>query len=445
MGKTGLIGLGLVCSLGVGLLVACGGDSSAGGFPGTGGAGTGGSGGAGGGSGGSAGSGTGGATTGGAAGASGGGGSGAVGGGGSGGAGGTGPACTSKPTDDQDKDGFTGAEGDCNDCDPLVNPGAIESAATPKDDDCSGKTDDAPAPCDDLVLLDEADPVTVAKSIELCKKATGAKDWGVVSAKWVMQDGQPIPAGKEANYHLGHGALSAFGKNGKVQAGKRMLGLSSGTARQPTDLGYQDVSGFDKGYDSGSPPGFPKESPACPNVTTGAPHDGVALEVEVRAPTNAVAYSFDSSFYTYEWPGYVCSQFNDFFLALMAPMPTGLTDANVVYDAQNNLISVNSALLDVCGCASGPPCTAGTKTYTCAQGASLLEGTGFGKDSPSATDHGGTGWLVTTVPVEGGKTFTLRFTVYDSADGVLDSTAIIDNVTWLFSDAPAKPTTKAKP
>ena len=46
-----------------------------------------------------------------------------------------------------------------------------------------------------------------------------------------------------------------------VQAGKKMLALSSGTARQPTDPGYQDVSGFDKGYTSASPQGFPKESP----------------------------------------------------------------------------------------------------------------------------------------------------------------------------------------
>ena len=452
MGMKGLLGVGAVCSLSVGLLFACGGDGNAG-LPGSGGvAGSGGanSGGAGGtssggtSSGGSAGSG---GNFGGAAGAGGAsGGTGAVDGGG---AGGTGPTCNSKPTDDQDKDGFTGAEGDCDDCDPKVNPGAIEAptktGATPKDDDCNGKVDDLPAACDDAVALDEPDPAIAAKSIELCKKPANDKDWGLVSAKWTLPDGVGIPTGSEANYHLGHGALSAFGTNGKVQAGKRMLGLSSGTARQPADPGYQDVSGFDKGFKSASPPGYPKESPACPNVTTGEPHDGVALEVMVRAPTNAVAFSFDSNFYTFEWPSYVCSEYNDFFLALMAPTPAGLADPNVLYDAQANLISVNSALLDVCGCASGPPCTAGTKSYSCAQGPTLLAGTGFGKDSSGGVDHGATGWLVTTVPVEGGKTFSMRFTVHDSSDGILDSTALVDNFTWLFSDAPSKPTTIAKP
>lgn len=447
-------GMTLLAALGVGLiyvealtsLAACSGDSGGGdstpvdagvgfgGSSGSGGSGTGGAAGSGGaGTGGSAGS-----TTGGAAG---------TGGGGAAGSGGdSGTACTSGPNDDKDQDGFTGAAGDCNDCDAKVSPGAIELAGNTKDDDCNGQVDDAPAPCDDTVAIDEKDPVTVAKSIELCKKATGAKDWGLVSAKWVLPDGTAFATADEANYHLGHGALSAFGTNGKVQAGKRVLALSSGTARQPTDPGYQDVSGFNKNITSGSPTGFPKESPACPNVTTGTPHDGVALEVEVRVPTNAVGFSFDSGFYTFEWPGYVCSQYNDFFLALLSPVLSGQQDANVLYDAQGNLMSVNSALLDVCACASGPPCTAGGKSYSCAQGASLLVATGFGKDSAGGTDHGATGWLVTTVPATGGTTVTMRFTVYDSGDGVLDSTALVDNWTWITSGtAPTAPSTKAKP
>jgi hypothetical protein len=441
----GLAKLGVVGCLGLGLLAACGssggeGPPSFGGAAGagTGGTTTGGSGGTGTGGTATGGTSTGGTGTGGATG-------GAAGAGGA--AGGTG--CNSGPTEDKDGDGYTVADGDCNDCDAAVNPGAIEVATPtggkPVDEDCSGTADDLPAPCDDSVALDEKDPVAVAKAIELCKTPTGTKDWGLVSAKWVLPDGTAVPSANETNYHLGHGALSAFGTNGKVQAGKRMLGLSSGTARQPSDPGYQDVAGFDKGYTSASPTGFPKESPACTGVTTGQPHDGAALEVVVRAPTNAVAFSFDSAFYTYEWPNYVCSQFNDFFLALMTPIPSPLTDANVVFDAQGNLISVNSALLDVCGCTSGPPCTAGGKSYTCAQGPTLLAATGFGADTSSGQDHGGTGWLVTTVPVQGGSELTMRFTVYDSGDGVLDSTALVDNWTWLTSGAPSQPTTQAKP
>src|SRR5262249_33082844 len=153
------------------------------------------------------------------------------------------------------------AEGDCNDCDPNVNPGAVEVIATmpqgdggippPVDEDCDGKVDNVPQPCDSNLAIDDMDPFNAAAAAELCKKATGPKDWGVITATWVMVDGSP--AINNPNFHLGHGNLSTFGPNVNVQAGLRMLALSSGTARRPTDPGYQDVSGFDKGYTSGSP------------------------------------------------------------------------------------------------------------------------------------------------------------------------------------------------
>ena len=156
-----------------------------------------------------------------------------------------------------------------------------------------------------------------------------------------------------------------------------MLVLSDRTARQPTDPGYQAVDGFDKGYTSGSPAGFPMESPACPGVTTGQPHDGIALELTLTVPPFAVGYSFVSNFYTFEWPAYVCSQFNDFFLALQSPAPVGSVSGNVVFDPQGNPVSVNNAFLSVCGCES-PPCQAGGKVYPCELGPSMLQGTGLG-------------------------------------------------------------------
>ena len=36
------------------------------------------------------------------------------------------PGCDAQPTEDKDADGFTITDGDCNDCDANVNPGAIE-------------------------------------------------------------------------------------------------------------------------------------------------------------------------------------------------------------------------------------------------------------------------------------------------------------------------------
>jgi hypothetical protein len=284
------------------------------------------------------------------------------------------------------------------------------------------------------LAIDSMDPLDAAKAVELCQAASQNpaskkdKKWGVTHASWVLPDGSPAPG--NANFHLGHGMLSGFGPNVHVQAGSRMLGLSSGTARQPTDPGYQDVGGYDKQYTSGSPAGFPKESPACPGSITGTPHDGTAVELQIRTPTNATGFTFDFNFFTYEWPGFVCSTYNDFFVALLTPIPMGQVDGNISFDQQGNPVSVNNAFVEVCGCFNGPPCTAGGKTFTCSLGTSGLQGTGFGTDT-AGSDHASTSWLVTKAPVKGGETITIRWMVYDSGDGVLDTTTLIDNWQWI--------------
>ncbi len=43
---------------------------------------------------------------------------------------------------DADGDGYSGSQGDCDDADPSVNPGATEDCSTPADDNCDGSTDD---------------------------------------------------------------------------------------------------------------------------------------------------------------------------------------------------------------------------------------------------------------------------------------------------------------
>ena len=355
--------------------------------------------------------------------------------GGPAGSGGGPPTCNSAPNEDKDMDGFTVVDKDCNDCDPNVNPGAIEVIAPmdadggvpePADEDCDGMVDNVILDCDDGLAVDSNDPMSGAKAVELCKASTGPNSWGVVSAKWVMADGTPPVQGP--NFDLGHGILSAFGPNVNVQGGKRMLGLSSGTARQPTDPGYAPVSGFDKGFTGNSPQGFPKESPACPGTITGQPHDPAGLEVVVKAPTNAHGFSFDFNFFTYEWPNWICSQYNDFFVALLTPIPMGQQDGNISFDSQGNPVSVNNAFLEVCGCPGGPPCLAGGKNFTCLLGNAGLAGTGF---QDQFSDHASTGWLVTKAPVEPGQQITIRWAVYDSGDGILDSSTLVDNWQWI--------------
>lgn len=333
------------------------------------------------------------------------------------------PPCNiTDPNADADGDGFTIAQGDCNDCTAQMNPAAFDFPGNNVDEDCNGTPDDTPVNCDGSLAVGSSNAEDGAKAIGLCKKASG-DSWGLVNARWATADNLPLsnfdPAG------LGHGILSGFGPNVHPQEGHKLLALSSGTARQPSDPGYQSVTGYDKGYSNTPPPGFPKESPSCPGVVSGEPHDSAALEVTVKVPSNAKSLNFNLDFYTYEYPDYICSEFNDFFVALLSPPPAGQPDGNVSFDSMGNLISVNAGFLQVC-----TPQTAGGKTFTCPLGTSQLQGTGFDEVVFNPDNSAATGWLQTTAPVEPGSTIKLRFAVWDSGDGVLDSTVLIDNFTW---------------
>jgi hypothetical protein len=357
------------------------------------------------------------------------------------------------PNDDNDRDGWTPSQGDCNDCNKHINPNAIEvvngePGAEALDEDCDGAIDENDdVTCDEGIALDDLDPVKAAYAIDLCKLSEGRNDWGVAKARWTMPDGAPPPPGASETYHRGHGVLPDFGPNVPARRGDRLLVLSSGTARRPIDPGYESASGFDKGYVGGHPPGFPRTSPACPDVEVveeGYPNDAVALELVVRTPSNAFGISFDFDFYTYEWPNAVCSEFNDFFLALLSTEPDGRPEFNMSFDAQGNPVSVNFAFFEVCGCSVNPPfpCPGSGKLFQCALGNSELVGTGFGGDTEGG-DHGATSWQVTVAPVEPAAELTIRFTIYDSADGGLDSTTLVDNWRWIAEPGTAVSTVPA--
>jgi hypothetical protein len=360
-------------------------------------------------------------------------------------------ACQFMDSTDHDGDGFSFTDGDCNDCDPNTNPGAFDVPKDGIDEDCDGVVDDEPTGCDTTVTLDSTDAEQAAKAIDLCRTTTESaqgkqRTWGVISATFVAPDGTDSCGGScvgNPNFQLGHGNLTAFGVN-NPKGGKHMLGISSGTARQPTDPGYQDVSGFDKMYTTGSPPPYPKNTPACPGVITGQPHDGAALQVVIRVPTNAQSFTFNTNFFTFEFPDFICSTYNDSFVVMMTPKVASLPDNNIAFDQMGNPISVNNSLLQVCD-----PQNAGGKNFACPSGSSTLMGTGFGVDTAiDMQNHAATGWLQTTAPVTAalkGKDVTLLFAVWDSGDGVLDSTALIDNFQWSTQPGTAAPVTMPDP
>ena len=360
-------------------------------------------------------------------------------------------SCQYNDGTDHDGDGFTGTGGDCNDCDPNTNPGAFDVPKNGIDEDCDGTADNEPTGCDTTAVLDSTDAFNAALAIDLCRKttetATGKqRTWGVVDATFIAPDGSDNCSGScvaNASYTLGHGNLTKLGVNAPQNGGTHMLGLSSGTARDPKDPGYQDVSGFDKGFTVGAAAGFPAPAPACPGVTTGQPHDGAALRVVIRVPTNAQSFTFNTNFFSYEFPNYICSEFNDTFVVEMAPEPKGAsTGGNVAFDQSGNPISVNNALLQACDAQ-----TAGGKKFACPLGSTSLSGSGFGKDT-AGSDHAATGWLQTQVIIDPslkGKDITLLFAVWDSGDGILDSTALIDNFVWSTEPGQNTPVTVPTP
>jgi hypothetical protein len=325
---------------------------------------------------------------------------------------------------------------------PLAHPvgtggdggGQTSSSSTSSGSGGSGGQEnviaDPDGPCDDDIPASTEDPFDGARAVGLCKQAVGDDDWGVIDAQWVRVDGaEDIPA---SHFDIGHGVLARFGKRVQPHEGTRLLVLSSGTARLPGQLGYQSPVGYDKGYTGSSPDGYPKESPACEGVVTGATHDDVALQVILRAPPDAQSFGFDFDFFTYEWPDWVCSEFNDFFVALLQPAPDGLQDGNISFDQLGNSVSVNNAFVRVCDCLHEPPCLAPPLSpliaYDCELGNDQLTDTGF-------EDRAATGWLETKAPVEPGAVIKLRWGVYDSGDGLLDSTTVIDHFRWLGDPA----------
>src|SRR5262249_168190 len=68
---------------------------------------------------------------------------------------------------------------------------------------------------------------------------------------------------------------------------------------------------------------------------------------------------------------------------------------------------------------------------------SSLASTGF-------DGHAATGWLQTQAPVTPGSEITLLLTIWDSGDGVLDSTVLLDKFAW-SADPPTGPTTPPVP
>ncbi|MCA9623723.1 MAG: putative metal-binding motif-containing protein, partial [Myxococcales bacterium] len=358
---------------------------------------------------------------------------------GSGGGGGGGETCDpGLPSVDDDLDGFSEDQGDCNDCDPNANPDAIEVVFgnNPQDEDCDGLVDEPAESCDAGLAIDSLDAVEAARALGLCRDAGAGQSWGLVSAAYVDADGSP------GTPSLNVGLLPKLGDYNVPKEGQTMVALSSGHARdtsQPDSCGGTSCSLKGTGT---APPGYPQPVPNC--VTAPTIHDDVALEVALRAPSNAHGYRFEFAFFSWEFPRFVCTAFNDQFVVLTDPAPPQSLLGNIAFDNVGNPVSVNLGLLPNCypegaydfasSCKLGPMpmlCPPPPNPY-CPGGPGVLSGTGFDMLMEAGAS---TGWLTTTAPITPGDSVRLRFAIWDASDSQLDSTVILDRFEWLAEAA----------
>jgi hypothetical protein len=382
------------------------------------------------------------------------------------------------------------ADGDC--CDKpglcgsqpeLVNPGALEVVGNGIDDNCNGLTDlfdtqDTVA-CDDLLPSNSTVALDYAKALGICRQTVEQplllkdKTWGLLDAQILRADGSPLQDLSAISIRTGFGSIAPA-----TTQGKSVIVMSSGVAADATQTmpgpnggapvgfnvsnNHNPLSAVNIGtggmthsvsdwYATPNPPlkvanGLP-DSPGCNTSSTSTANDSVMLYLRLRAPTNAKAFSFNSYFLSAEYPEYVCTTFNDQFIALVdtpngtpKPIPNPL-DKNLLTYTQGGQqwpIGINIAkgttLFAVCDSQQTSPLCWDTdvSASSCMLGSSQLLGTGFdATGGAGCTIGGGTFWLTTAGNVIPGDIVELRIAIWDVGDSAFDSLAVIDGFQWL--------------
>jgi hypothetical protein len=210
----------------------------------------------------------------------------------------------------------------------------------------------------------------------------------------------------------------------------RMAAFSSGSARNPGQTDYINPNGQFSSFVNGTlatpPAGFPKNSASCPSGT--AAYDSSGIWFRVRVPTNAQSFKFNFNFFSSEYPEWVCTSYNDAFIALLySNHPINVTNAgapnnrNISFDSINRPVTVNVGFFSVPGSPTGSHV--------------MLNGTGFDGLCGSQICGGATNWLKTQAPVLAGETITMHFSIWDTGDQVWDSTVLLD--AWEWSASPS--------
>lgn len=330
-----------------------------------------------------------------------------------------------------------GTSGDHNGAVCVKDPSFFEVPGDGCDNDGDGEVDVVET-CD-AEAGDGAE--AFARGIGICAKAS-ERGWGLVSARFTRGFGrEDAPAPEQ------HALLEKFGDVIRPREGKRLGVLSTGYAQEfnggpnmPFTEGHwavPDAAGA-------VPPGFPKGAEGCPQDPR--VNDVVDLRLELKAPGNARGFAFDFDFFSSEWPVFICTKYNDGFIAyLSAPSYNGGKADNISFDARNNPVSVNNGFFDRCTPNIPLNCSnPNLERSTCPGGPGELAGTGFGliedgcgQGFPS-TSGGATGWLFSSAPIAPGETFTLDLILWDTGDADFDSLVLLDNFRWIAGEVTTK-------
>ena len=373
---------------------------------------------------------------------------------------------------DEDGDGFTACAGDC--CDAIgagcanperVGPGAIEVDGNKVDDDCDGTVDNSVAelPCDSALASNSSNALDYAMAMDLCHFTTETDlRWGVISARFTLPDGTGAP---DANQRSIRGE---FGLT-DTQRGDSLILMSTGAAAatghsNPSPSTWQSTShGTSSDYPAdwyAANSNILPNAPGCPAPLDSGANDAVMLELRVRVPANAQSFSLRTNFMSAEFPEWVCTAFNDFFVVLLdsgwSGTPANPPDKNLAiyvnpqgqhYPVGVNLAFGNTGLFTICqngptGCGGSVPGNITTCTNLGGLNGTGLEAFTTGLScgsSPNDRVGGGTGWLTTSGNVVGGEVITLRIAVWDTSDGLFDSAALVDGFQWSLN--PSEPGT----
>jgi len=302
---------------------------------------------------------------------------------------------------DDDGDGYSEDQGDCND-DPtqngaMIGPDAVEVQVDDNgdpegvDNDCDGQIDEALEPCPDLPSTDGA---AFAAAIDACH--------------YTLRAGWDSSLGIDPR---SRGIFTDYGDTYAPRAGDSFAVLSTGVAGDAADPGWVALApGTDFGTSAPHPD--PQGAVGCSYPDEATVNDYTELQLVLQVPANAQAFSFDFNFMSAEFPEFVCTMYDDTFVAMLTSTQF---NGNVSFDSMGNRVSINVGFFDVCATSLDPGCV----------GDADLVGTGY-----EGSEGGGTGWLTTTAPVTPGEKITLGFSVHDEGDHDYDSAVLIDNFRW---------------